>query len=529
MGERHKKFHIWHSNYFGEGKKMKVKTMNHLQMLQKNVSIFLILMVAFVQTVLYARTQIGVDTFNMDNSTALTDSTRVIGALGGRITVSVGKDQYAFIAQGSRLVVLDVQSAYDNIVATLDLDFYAFRACVSGDYIYISDQTTEYLTIIDVSNPLNPFIVSKTFITGIENNISQLWADDGFACLTTGQTYNAKEKIVVVDVSDPFYPVTADSLAVNLVDFFTSGNYAYILQQDESDNANNRLIVFDMSDKTDIQEISSLVVPWAAGIHGGTNYAYVACTSTSHGLQVIDVSNPLAPEPVGQYAAGMQGYNDVAVCNSYAYLNTSYEDLIIVDVTDESNPQYVSEYDFNSEFSIDDVTSTYVCIRKSGRFYILDVTDPFNPFMEDPYPSPTMIKGMDIGGNRLYCTDDDDRAWIYDISYPAEPEIIGDFQIPNANKVFVHDFTLYIHHSYDYINIYDVTDPTNVQLQSTYETWARVINMDFRGNYAYVLKYSKINDEDQSYLEVVNVTNPSSPYKESSFFIEGFAMDLAVP
>ncbi len=79
------------------------------------------------------------------------------------------------------------------------------------------------------------------------------------------------------------------------------------------------------------------------------NYAYIATSSTTSQLQIVNVSNPSSMSIIKSFGVGSsQGATDVFVDNSgqYAYLVTSYvdtthPDVFMIDVSDPTNPRIV--------------------------------------------------------------------------------------------------------------------------------------------------------------------------------------------
>jgi hypothetical protein len=86
------------------------------------------------------------------------------------------------------------------------------------------------------------------------------------------------------------------------------------------------------------------------GVVVSGHYAYVA--NGDAGLQVIDVSNPASPQPVGGYDSGGWSASGVAVSGHYAYV-ADFTGLHVIDVSDPAQPRRVGG---NSAFNAFDVT-----------------------------------------------------------------------------------------------------------------------------------------------------------------------------
>ncbi len=78
----------------------------------------------------------------------------------------------------------------------------------------------------------------------------------------------------------------------------------------------------------------------AMGVFIEGNFCYVA--DNTAGLLILDISNPMSPELLGQFQ--ITGANRVSVYNNFAYLSETGSGLPIIDVTDPTNPQLAGVY-----------------------------------------------------------------------------------------------------------------------------------------------------------------------------------------
>lgn len=157
--------------------------------------------------------------------------------------------------------------------------------------------------------------------------------------------------LTIVDVSNPMNPVRAGQIfnGGNAIGVAVSGHYAYLA------NFNDGLRIYDVSDPRHPTNV-------ARGSDGGFaeqvrvagNYAYV--TGGHIGLRIYDVSNPASPIMVGQTNNGGLSFN-VIVSGNYAcvtYPNSS-NTLCVYDVSNPANPASVylsgSGYDFGEALS----------------------------------------------------------------------------------------------------------------------------------------------------------------------------------
>jgi len=116
------------------------------------------------------------------------------------------------------------------------------------------------------------------------------------------------------------------------------------------------------------------------------NLAYVADGSV--GLQVIDVSNPMAPVRVGGYDTGGDAL-DVAVAGGIAY------------------------------------------VADGGGLEIIDVSIPAAPVRLGGYDAENSAQGIAVAGNIAYLTDNISGLQIIDVSNPASPVWLGEYHSPD--------------------------------------------------------------------------------------------------
>ncbi len=207
------------------------------------------------------------------------DTNELFGAYG--VAVSGG---YAFVAaQGvlngqptapdtgtGSFAVVDVHTnpALPAIVAHLDNNAlpapftgtnaleHASSVAISGHYAYVTSQYSDALTIIDISNPLSPTIVSTLTDTTNLANAADVAVQGNYAYVADQTSNPAHANFTVVDVSNPAAPVVVGSvIGLNAL----SGAY--------------RVRVLN-------------------------NFAYVSA-DTANTVAAIDISNPAAPRLTG--------------------------------------------------------------------------------------------------------------------------------------------------------------------------------------------------------------------------------------
>lgn len=145
--------------------------------------------------------------------------------------------------------------------------------------------------------------------------------------------------LYVWNISDPTAPVLTDSVqvdarVVNDVKVRAAGDLAVITHEASSDNLNG-VTLLDLSDPFHPVTITRFTAQLASGVHNtwiDGNYVYLAVDGTGSGLRVLDVSAPEVPAVVGQFYAGTSFLHDVYVRGGLAFLSHWDAGLVILDV-----------------------------------------------------------------------------------------------------------------------------------------------------------------------------------------------------
>lgn len=180
-------------------------------------------------------------------------------------------------------------------------------------------------------------------------------------CTSTGTSF--------IDISDPLNPVNLGQLPTQTSnstwrDVKTYGNYAFIV----SEASNHGMQVFDLT-RLRNADTSNLPITFTSDanytgfgnahnivINEANAYAYAVGTNTFFGgPHFVDISDPLNPTAAGGYSS--DAYSHDAQVITYNGPDTDYtgreiligsneNEVVIVDVTDKSNPTRISTIDY---------------------------------------------------------------------------------------------------------------------------------------------------------------------------------------
>ncbi|MFA5187399.1 MAG: hypothetical protein WC551_13050, partial [Patescibacteria group bacterium] len=238
--------------------------------------------------------------------------------------------KYAAVANygGNTISILDVSNpSFPRTLSSVALNCPQ-GIQVSGRYMYVTNVCSGVLNIYDVSNPTSVSL-RKSLNVGYLANVKVV----GKYAYTLGKTLTTTSQFSVIDVSDPANPFvlsTTTTANPGTYSFFdVQGSYAYLPMYSDA-----RMQILDISNPRNPIAVTSTVTnagPIDVRVVG--NYAYVATAITNNYLQIFDVSNPAAPRSVKVVTVG-SAPRGVAVNGRYAYVaNFSGNSVSVVDVS----------------------------------------------------------------------------------------------------------------------------------------------------------------------------------------------------
>lgn len=249
---------------------------------------------------------------------------------------------------------------------------------------------------------------------------------------------------------------------------------------------------------------------------------------------------------VGGYAWSVFTYTTDNRTYAYVGVDTT---LAIYDVTTPTNPIRVGTIHFSNRVQDVEINRryAYVAVGKGG-LRIFDLADPSAPVEIGLYrPEPTLgvsdrVETITIKGNYVYLGAIWNEFWILNISNPALPRKIGSYdfsdadneaQLYNIRDVSVSGDFAYIVGGYAYSNtglrILDISDATAPRLVGIYDTPRTATRIIIKDDYAYLLvpeNYAKAEDDDNSTLHVVDISQPDSPTQVGSYDAPTFVWEV---
>jgi hypothetical protein len=313
---------------------------------------------------------------------------------------------------------------------------FAFDVFVKDNIAYMSSFGDSALSIIDVSDPANPTLLSEA-IDG-DGEFSSLsgalavWVDGNHAYVTSFRG----EGFSIIDVSDPTDPALVSEIRDNQNGFNRLDEAWDIIVKDDvayiSSLADDAVTIVDVSNPANPTLLHEIIHNQDGFSRlNGTHYLDIdgdllyVTSLDSDALSIIDISDPTSPTLVAEVFDGdgefreLNGAADVLVSDGIAYVSSEVDDgITIMDVSDPSNPELLFETSdgepgysqLNFAQGIDLFNNIlFISASLDSSVTILDVTNPSNPILIDTlidnqngFDRLGAARNLSIEGNTLY-------------------------------------------------------------------------------------------------------------------------------
>lgn len=367
------------------------------------------------------------------------------------------------------------------------------RAQVVGNLAYLIGLPG--LTILDVSNPISPTLISNTMLTANDLQV-----------VSTKVYLATSQGLQVVDVSNPVAPVLRGSVAI-------SGGASNLQVTTEADGVTPAL-------------------------------AYLA---TNQGLQVADVSDPDSPTLRGSATTTAPALY-VRVAGTLAYLAVGQAGLTIIDVSSPSAPVARGSYTtINSVWSVQtglssDHTTALAYITTAHGLTILDVHNPSIPIVLGSYAVAGGVASLDVAVEVAQPTSvlaylvTNQGLTILDVSDPHTPVLRGNYIVQRVRSVQVVGMLAYLvidSTPASSMQIVNVSDPTHPTLRGTYAPDSGVNAAQVAEPLAYVATgpgtiFVPSPPRGNDILQMLNVSNPASPVIRGSAAVHAGITDIQI-
>ncbi len=345
---------------------------------------------------------------------------------------------------------------------------------VSDEKAFVTNVFTKALTIIDISTPENPLLLST--YDCIARDVCVI---DSTAFVAAG------EGLLVLDVSTASEPVLIGSL--------NSGNYHAIdiegdravlagglssVLADISDPQNPQFLsTFEIKDNSDRQTVRTIAMDDRA----------IYAVNTRGKLFVLNISDPQNPVQVSNY-----------------------------ELVADNNPHSVWIEDFDKKL--------YAVISSLDQgFKVIDLADINEPMFSESLQAPSDVRTLLVHRDHLYVASWF-SLWRYRLTDPAQPDLINvSSQYDQIAELKAWETLLFAVTYEGEIICLDIGDPGHFTELSRYQTVSGSIKTVFVTN---GFLYAGVSNNGNGALEILDYHDASSPQKLSSFSLPGEPRDI---
>lgn len=374
----------------------------------------------------------------------------------GSIAVS-GSTVYAVSADHRKLFVLGIgtDGRFERVT---ELVVNVNNIVAAGDLL-LAPGDEDSPTIIDISDPRAPKVVasgepninSQSF--SVKGSGDLMWSLSGVSRAYVARAWN---------IADPTKPMLVSEFSIGeeaLSGAMAIDDLLYV-------HARGRLVVVDYGSPANPTEVASLDLPgWSYDFASAGDYLYFPMLTD--GMFAVNISDPAEPFLAGEVATeGVQGsrvsrvefFDGQPLVTFYAgrLISMQLADPLRMIARDEIRSPGGNTY-------ARDITGGLAVVAESGRMlYLVDLTDPSRPEIVWSKYYPSKIIDVISDGQIMFVSTDYGGTEIFDASVLADPKSLSTI---NSSGLFrwigVKDGVMISMPGYDFLQIHDVSDPSN--------------------------------------------------------------------
>ncbi len=393
------------------------------------------------------------------------------------------------------LRIVDVSSASQP----REVGFYDVNGCaesvhVSSTLAYVGVSFAG-LRVLDVSDPSRPSEASTWPPTLIGCGVTNVFPSVVRAQVSGGYAYVACADggLRVLDVSSGPAPIEASTYAGALTSLHVAGRYAY-LSCGTYECGRSGLYVVDLLSPGSPRPVGML--PLAASrmrVSGSRMYVLDA----SYGLEVLDVSTPSDPVPIGIFLDRDWRPNDIAIQGGYgiavgvkwdALNHIQHDGLQVFNVSDPVHITEVALLDLPGSPARVTVAADYAYVAAGpDGLRVIDISNPLQPAEVGLYDTPGHASDVALASHYAYVADSEGGLAVVDVSDPAHPALV---HTVNSSPGI---FSIAVDHDLAWagcyaagVRVFDIANPAQPVEVGSYDTAHMAYSVSASGPYAYV-------------------------------------------
>ncbi len=281
----------------------------------------------------------------------------------------------------------------------------------------------------------------------------------------------------------------------------SSGPYVYL-------GVGPRVLVLDVTDPAAPQQVGqSAALPTVVqDVQLSGSLLIVALGEA--GVQVLDVSTPAAPTLAGRLDTSGD-IRRLALAPGRIYATDSTGSLQIIGLTDADHLTWLGAYPGQARQVA--AVGTMVYLLRGTSMLLLDAANPANPVLVGAYQSTAYLEAVTVINGLAYLAAGADGMEIVSVTDPAAPAQIGHLLTPGASKgIAVDGAFAYLAADQEGLQVVDIQDAAAPTLAGSYAYAAIGSALRVSSGHAFV------SGKDQN-LVIVDVSQPAAPVRESSF------------
>jgi hypothetical protein len=443
---------------------------------------------------------------------------------GFRTTKVVFDGNYAFVANGDSMKVLDLSSPADpQIIAGIPMDDRAVNISVGAGKVFVADRNFG-LHCIDINDPVSPSVLHQaTIVPPASGSAFNTFYRDGNLFVAYGDA-----GVRVLDASNASAPSFLGEVDTpgDVRGVVVKGGYAYAAARDAG------VRILDVSNPASPNEIDSIETPRARGIAINGDYVYVA--GSDSGLVVIDVTRPAAPTWV---ASSSEFYGEGVAVNGNIAAITKWDGIKFFDITNPMSPIPMGEtFELTTGTAGLTIDGNYAYVSDFDTLRIFDLSD-----LNSPALVSSVFKGGEWDGTVVvendfaYTVSEGEGIKVFNVTDKTNPVEVGHYDGENSSRgIFVNEGVIYVAEKTAGVSIYkndlvtSVNDKSDLALNSfeLLQNYPNPFNPNTKISFT-LNKPSKIKLEVTNILGELIATLVDGLYKSGSYEINFNANELS--